>query len=88
MNNKRSKQNKILNQSRNNITYRVNDFVLLKANNKSDKENKIFAKFLEIYHGPFIISKVVDVNTYILNFIDTNEERGMFHGEHLKLYEK
>lgn len=62
--------------------------MLLRVKNNSNKENKIFAKFLYIYQGPFIISKIVDQNTYILNYINNNDERGIFHGEHLKIYEK
>ena len=64
------------------------DYVLVKAVNESDPKRKIFKKFLQIYEGPYEIKKQVRPGTYILWNPESKEERGMFHSQDLKIYNK
>ncbi|XP_043472740.1 uncharacterized protein LOC122505295 [Leptopilina heterotoma] len=66
--------------------FKVGDQVLLKLLNKSDKENKIIAKFLQVYEGPYEIKKVVKKGTYILWDPKSKIEKGMYHSQDLKKY--
>ena len=64
------------------------DYVLVKAINESDPKRKILKKFLQIYEGLYEIKKQVRPDTYILWNPKSKEERGMFHTQDLKIYEK
>lgn len=64
---------------------KVNDLVLMKANNVSSAVNKTIAKFFAIYKGPYIVEKVNNNNTYQLtNFY--RKSIGTFHIKDLKKY--
>lgn len=65
---------------------KVGDLVLIKLFNKSEKENKILAKFLQIYDEPFEIRKEIQPGTYILCDPGREEEKGMYHTQDLKRY--
>ena len=64
------------------------DYILVKAVNESDPKRKILKKFLQIYEGPYEIKKQVKPGTYILWNPESKEERGMFHSQDLKIYNK
>ena len=67
---------------------KTGDYVLVKAINESDPKRKILKKFLQIYEGPYEIKKQVRPGTYILWNPESKEERGMFHSQDLKIYNK
>ena len=69
-------------------TLKKEDCVLVKAINESDPKRKILKKFLQIYEGPYEIKKEVRPGTYILWNPESKEERGMFHIQDLKIYNK
>ena len=64
------------------------DYVLVTAVNESDPKRKILKKFLQIYEGPYKIKKQARSGTYILWNPESKEERGMFHTQDLKIYNK
>ena len=64
------------------------DHVLVKAINESDPKLKILKKFLQIYVGPYETKNEVRPGTYILWNPESKEDRGMFHTQDLKIYNK
>ena len=64
------------------------DTVLVKAINESDPKRKILKEFLQIYKGPYWIKKQIRPGTLILLNPESEEERGMFHSQDLKIYKK
>ena len=60
----------------------------MKAVNESEPKMKILKKFLQIYEGPCEIKKQVRPGTYILWNPESKEEKGMFHSQDFKIYNK
>ena len=54
----------------------MSDKVLVKTQPMSDAVKGITAKFLYIFEGPFLVSKILDHSVYELK-----DERGKVHGE-------
>ena len=69
-------------------TLKEGDKVLVKAINESDPKRKYLKTFLQIYEGPYGIKKEVRPGTYIWWNPESKEERGMFHTQDLKIYNK
>ncbi|KAL7298858.1 hypothetical protein TKK_0007968 [Trichogramma kaykai] len=65
--------------------FATGDKVLIKCKNISDQENKVMAKFMQIYEGPYFVKEKRSENTYILT--DTQERvKGQFHVNDLIRY--
>ena len=64
------------------------DVVLVKAINESDPKRKILKKCSQIYEGPYQIKKQIRHGTVILWNPESEEERGIFHSQDLKIYKK
>ncbi|XP_044762335.1 uncharacterized protein LOC123319431 [Coccinella septempunctata] len=64
----------------------IGDLVLLRANNSSSAIKSEIKKFLLLFEGPFRIKKKIHDHTYLLSLPNSDEERGIFHSSHLKLY--
>ncbi|KAL7295095.1 hypothetical protein TKK_0011563 [Trichogramma kaykai] len=65
--------------------FATGDKVLIKCKNISDQENKVMAKFMQIYEGPYFVNEKRSKNTYILT--DTQERvKGQFHVNDLIRY--
>ena len=62
--------------------------MLVKAINESDPKKEVLKKFLQIYECPYEIKKQVRPGTYFLWNSESNEERGMFHTQDLKIYKR
>lgn len=62
------------------------DYVLAKAFNFSQRDKKVIANLLALCEGPYIISKKIRGSTYILQYLITNMERGMYISTELKPY--
>ena len=62
------------------------DVVLVKAINESDPKKKILKEFLQICEGPYQIKKQIRPGTFISWKPESEEERGMFHSQDLKIY--
>ena len=62
--------------------------MLVKAINESDPKRKVLKKFLQIYEGLYETKKEVRPGTYILWNPESEEERGMFHTQDLKIFKK
>uniref|UniRef100_A0ABD2X093 RNA-directed DNA polymerase n=1 Tax=Trichogramma kaykai TaxID=54128 RepID=A0ABD2X093_9HYME len=84
--NKRSRRADKVNEKRGNCDkFLMGDKVLIKCKNSSDQENKILAKFMQIYEGPYIIKSILGENTYLLE--DSNSRvKGQFHVNDLIRY--
>jgi hypothetical protein len=82
----RAEQRRARNPGRPFRAFRVGDLVLLRANPISSAVAQETKKFLLLFEGPYIISKAVATNTYILVYPDGQPERGMFNACHLKLF--
>ena len=52
----------------------------------SDKTEKVTAKFLVLFEGPYIIYKQVGQSTFILHHTESPLEREMFNSSELKPY--
>lgn len=59
----------------------------MKAENKSDASNKIIAKFLALYEGPYRIKERKAKNSFILENPQTKKVRGQIHASSLKVWE-
>uniref|UniRef100_A0ABD2W5G0 Uncharacterized protein n=1 Tax=Trichogramma kaykai TaxID=54128 RepID=A0ABD2W5G0_9HYME len=86
--NKRSRRADKVNEKRGNCDkFLVGDKVLIKCKNTSDQENKILAKFMQIYEGPYGIKSILGENTYLLE--DSNSRvKGQFHVNDLIRYKQ
>ncbi|KAJ8977624.1 hypothetical protein NQ317_010245, partial [Molorchus minor] len=60
------------------------DLVLLKANSQSSALRAETKKLLLLFEGPFRIKKQIRDDTYVLQGVDGDRERGVFHASHLK----
>ena len=68
--------------------YKIDDLVLIKANNISKAESKITAKFLALYEGPYRLKQKVSENPFKLENPNTKEIRGQFHANLFKKWYK
>ena len=59
-----------------------------KGRYRTSKFNEAHFTSLQIYEGPYEIKKQVRPGTYILWNPESKEERGMFHSQDLKIYNK
>ncbi|KAL7290928.1 hypothetical protein TKK_0015655 [Trichogramma kaykai] len=86
--NKRTRRADKVNEKRGNCDeFLMGDKVLIKCKNSSDQENKILAKFMQIYEGPYIIKSTLGENTYLLE--DSNSRvKGQFHVNDLIQYKR
>ena len=81
---KRKKHNYNINKRRKNINYNIGDKVLIEKLRVSDTKKNIFAAFLDIWEGPYIIMKINSKNTYTVG--ENGKIRGIFHGDYMKKY--
>ena len=54
--------------------------------NLSNKLLKRTSKFMSVFEGSYIISKMVMKGTYLVRDLKTNKERGIFHANELRKY--
>lgn len=71
---------------KNPASFNVNDYVLVKTSHLSSALKKERHKFFEIYEGPFIISKIVGPNAYLLVNPQNGEECEKFNSYRLRPY--
>ncbi|KAL7304694.1 hypothetical protein TKK_0002935 [Trichogramma kaykai] len=85
---KRSKRADKVNEKRGNCDkFLVGDNVLIRCKNTSDQENKILAKFMQIYEGPCSIKSILGENTYVLED-SKSRVKGQFHVNDLIRYKQ
>jgi hypothetical protein len=65
----------------------INEKVLVKTQPISDAVRGLTAKFMDIYEGPFVISKHVGHETYQIGY-ERGKVRGEFNKRHLKHYKE
>lgn len=63
------------------IQYKQGDLVIIKKLKFSNKKQKLCAKLMYPYEGPFCVHRVINNNTYELKHIGTNLIRGKFNIE-------
>ena len=63
-----------------------NDLVLVKAQNMSNAGDRKIAKFFHVYEGPYLVKRIIALDTYQLIDYHSNKERGKFHITNLKPY--
>lgn len=64
--------------------FQPGDQVLLKANTVSSAIKSETKKFLLLFEGPYKIKKRVSHATYVLQYLESDKERGTFHACHMK----
>lgn len=84
--NKRYSRNSKINSTRKLLEFSVGDLVLLKSAPISSSVDNTIACFFDIYEGPYTITKKFGITSYMLKYIDSEKERGMFHVNDLKPY--
>ena len=83
---KREQRNKKVNNARKLFEFTIDDKVLLKSAPISSALNNTIASFFDVYEGPYKIKKKFGTTSYMLKYIDSDQERGMFHVDDLKQY--
>ena len=74
-----------LNNRASHKTFKEGDLVLVKANNVSNIEKNKIAKFFCVYEGPYTVTKIISLDTYLLSN-SNGTLRGKFHLDNLKIY--
>lgn len=73
----------------NDVLIRESDLVLLRIRYKSDKEDRVIAKFFHIYHGLYTVIRVVNANAFELSEKNNPEKyKGTYNRIDLKIYKK
>lgn len=62
----------------------MGDQVLVKNHKLSYAVNELTKKFLHIYEGPFIISKIKDNFVYEIKYMGSNKIKGVYNARQLK----
>lgn len=83
--NKAAKRAEKYNEKHKVTKFKVNDLILIKANNVSSAIDRSIAKFFAIYKDPFLISKVYNNNTYAIEN-SSKKKIGTFHVKDLRRY--
>lgn len=68
------------------VKFKAGDLVIVKRLRVSDNKNKICAKLLYPYEGPYIVNKVINDSTYQLKYTNSDMIRGKFHIEMIYPY--
>jgi hypothetical protein len=83
---KKAEQRKIRHKKHHKMeTYNIGTLVLLRANRISSVDHQEVKKFFPLYDGPYVISKVLHWDTYVLNE-ENGSERGIFNKSQLRRY--
>jgi hypothetical protein len=62
------------------------DLVLLRVETTSSAIKEETKKMHLLYQGPFLVKKVLHVDTFVLESLDSKMERGVFNRRHLKKF--
>jgi len=65
-------------------TFKEGQLVLLATNKQSSAIDSETKKFFPLAEGPFIIKKAIHWDTFLLQHMNTDKERGIFNSSHLR----
>lgn len=66
------------------VFFNPGDYVLVKANPSSSAIDAVTRKFFFVYEGPFVVTKVLRPDVFVLKNPKNGKERGFFHISLLK----
>ena len=75
-----------INEGKTCVRYKIGQNVLIKAEHQSDASKAMIAKFLELYEGPYTVTRILHEHTYEVTDTDTNNTRGKFHTSLIRPY--
>lgn len=74
------------NAAKQTVFFNPGDYVLIKANPISSAVDAVTRKFFFVYEGPYVITKALRQDVFMLQYPLSEKERGMFHISLLKPY--